>query len=134
MEVKNYYATAQYYTDSGTKSSTLPAFHRYFLFVGFDEHSIKLVTENSLSGEWSLMSGKKETIDFTKESICNGRELSEISEYTGQVYKRTPIKKTFLISLADFNAVYNRSNLNIRQQRENTRIFQDAHVFEEVCL
>jgi hypothetical protein len=106
--VKDYYATAQYFTTGGTSSSTVPAHHRYLLLRGFDEETIKLVNESTLRGEWNLLSGKKEFLDFNRESVSNGRELSEISQYQGQVYKRTPFKKTFLISMQEFReAVFN---------------------------
>src|SRR3954466_2431939 len=100
--MKDYYATAQYFTTSKASSCTVPAFHRYFLFIGFDEETIKLVNESTLRGEWTLMSGKRDVLDFTRDSVSNGRELSEITEYTGQIYKRTPLKKTFVINMQEF--------------------------------
>jgi hypothetical protein len=100
--IKNYYATALCYTTSGAPSSTLPAFNRYFLFIGFDEETIKLVNELNLQGEWTLMCGKKEQLDFSRESVSNGKELSDITPYIGQVYKRTPSRKTFVIKQEEF--------------------------------
>ena len=130
MEAKNYYATAQYYTDQRTNSSTLPAFHRYFVFVGFDTQTAKLVNEKTLTGEWSLMCGKREQIDFNKETITTGRELSELSEFTGQVYKRTPQKKTFLITRDEFRASLNLPSI-VDKPDENVIIFEPL---EELVL
>src|SRR5688572_16191493 len=130
MDAKNYYATAQYYTDQRTNSSTLPAFHRYFVFVGFDPQTAKLVNEKTLTGEWSLMCGKKEYIDFNKESITTGRELSELSEFTGQVYKRTPQKKTFLITRDEFRASLNLPSIVVKQD-EDVRIFETEELLLE---
>jgi hypothetical protein len=100
--LKNYYATAQYFTTGQSSSCTLPSLHRYLLLTGFDEETIKLVNESTLRGEWQLMCGRREMLDFNRISVSNGRELSEITEYTGQVYKRTPRKKTFVISMQEF--------------------------------
>jgi hypothetical protein len=113
MAVKDFYATAQYFTDCG-KSNTLPAHHRYFLFVDFDERNIKLVNEQTLQGEWTLLSGRREYIDFSKLSISHGRELSELSEFTGQVYKRVPPKKTFRITQDDFLEAFSRRGYSSR--------------------
>jgi len=107
---KNYYATAQCYTTVGTPSNTLPALNRYFIFLEFDEKTISLVNEERLNGEWNLMCGKREVLDFSRQSVSNGKELSEITEYTGQVYKRTPSRKTFVITKSEFIARMNESD------------------------
>ena|SRR5690606_19759911 len=124
---KNYYATAQCYTTAGTPSYTLPSLNRYFIFMEFDDETIKLVNEQRLNGEWNLMCGKREFLDFSRQSVSNGKELSEITEYTGQVYKRTPSRKTFVITMTEFvnrilgeKAVYANNSIEIVMHQSNS--------------
>lgn len=99
---KSYYATAFYFVPACTGSVPEPSKHRYFVFTDFDEESLKLINEKTLKGNWTLKCGSKERFSFDRKGVSYGRELSEISEYAGQRYKRTPKRKTFVISKAEF--------------------------------
>ena len=99
---KSYYATAFYFVPMQSGSAPEPAKHRYFLFTDFDDESLKLINEENLCGNWMLKCGRRERFSFERYGVSNGRELSEISVYSGQTYKRTPDRKTFVISKSEF--------------------------------
>lgn len=99
---KCYYATALCFVRGEGGCILDPTQHRYFVFTNFTEEHIKLVNEESLRGIWRLKNGKKERFSFDRISVSNGRELSDLSHYCGQTYKRTPLRKTFIITEEEF--------------------------------
>lgn len=101
-QAKDYYATAFYFVPSNTGFIPEPSKHRYFVFREFDADTLKLVNEENLRGNWRLKCGEREHFSFDRKGVSNGRELSELTEYIGQRYKRTPERKTFVISKDEF--------------------------------
>jgi len=99
---KCYYATAFCFVRAESGCALDPTQHRYFVFTNFTEEHIKLISEESLRGTWRLKSGKKERFSFDRISVSNGRELSDLTLYSGQSYKRTPVRKTFVITQEEY--------------------------------
>jgi hypothetical protein len=101
-ETKCYYATAHCFVRNDAGCFPDPNLHRYFLFTNFDEDTIQLVNETSLRGNWRFINGNRERFSFDRLSVSNGRELSDLTVYSGQVYKRIPARKTFVINQTEF--------------------------------
>lgn len=103
-ELKSYYATAYFFVPGPFGSIPDPTRHRYFIFMNFDSETIRLVSEETLTGYWVLKSGKKERFSFERIGVSHGPELSDLSLYSGQSYKRTPLRKTFVVTQDEFLA------------------------------
>jgi len=101
-ELKSYYATAYFFVPGPFGSLPDPTRHRYFIFLNFDGETLKLISEDTLQGNWPLKCGKKERFSFERLGVSHGPELSELTVYSGQSYKRTPQRKTFVVTKEDF--------------------------------
>jgi hypothetical protein len=101
-ELKNYYATAYYFVPGPFGSLPDPTRHRYFVFLNFDSETLKLVSEENLCGNWPLKCGRRERFAFERIAVSHGPELSDLTVYHGQSYKRTPARKTFMVTREEF--------------------------------
>lgn len=101
-DLKNYYATAYFFVPGPYGSLPDPTRHRYFIFYNFDVETMKLIREENLCGFWKLKSGRSEYFSFDRQGVSHGPELSDLTMYTGQSYKRAPLRKTFTVTSEEF--------------------------------